>query len=135
MSKIISIIYLYRLWIYFNNIVKLPNFCRLFFLNQFSTFHCPCLTTNHIGTIVLGDIMHLFIGLMIYNVSLLSTTAIVTFVKTNDDSQSLSLSYSRSGRDICVVGGQKFCDLQTLLHTFFGFPGECCKVFILIEYI
>ena len=69
-----------------------------------STFHCPCLTANHIGTYVLGEIMHLFIGFMIYYVSLLSTTAIVTFAKTNYDRRSLSLPDCRSGRDICVLG-------------------------------
>ena len=101
--KFMCFIYLYRLWIYLNNMVKLTNFCRLFFY-QMSTFHCPCLTADHIGTSVLGEIMHLSIGLMIYNVSLLSTTAIVTFVKTNDDRRSLSLPDCRSGRDICVLG-------------------------------
>ena len=69
-----------------------------------SIFYCPCLTADHIGTSVLGEIMHLSIGLMIYNVSLLSTTAIVTFVRTNDDRRSLSLPDCRSGRDICVLG-------------------------------
>ena len=39
---------------------------------------------------------------MIYNVSIISTTAVVTFLKTNDDGRSLSLSDCRSGRDICV---------------------------------
>ena len=48
--------------------------------------------------------MHLSIGLMIYNVSLLSTTAIVTFLKTNDVRGSSSLPDCRSGRDICVLG-------------------------------
>ena len=42
-----------------------------------STFHCPCLTASHIGTSVLGEIMHFSIGLMVYNVSLLTTTALV----------------------------------------------------------
>ena len=31
--------------------------------------------------------------------------------------------------------GQTFCDLQTLLHTFFGFPGACCKEIILIDWM
>ena len=57
---------------------------------QISTFHCPCLTTDHVGTSVLGEIMHLSIGLMMYNVSLLSVTltAIVTSFKINDDRRS-----------------------------------------------
>jgi hypothetical protein len=42
-------------------------------------------------------------GLMIYILSLLSITAIVTFLKTND-CPSLSLPNCRSGRDICVLG-------------------------------
>ena len=54
-------------------------------------------------TSVLGEIMHLSIGLMIYDVSLLSTAAIVKFAKTNDHRQSLSLPDCRSGRDICVL--------------------------------
>ena len=29
--------------------------------------------------------------------------------------------------------GKTFCDLQTLLHTIFGFSGPCCKVIILID--
>ena len=30
--------------------------------------------------------------------------------------------------NIYVTIGQTFCDRQTLLHTFFGFPGACSKV-------
>ena len=37
--------------------VKLPNISKLFFY-QISTFHCPCLTADHVGTSVLGEIMH-----------------------------------------------------------------------------
>ena len=98
LSKNNMFIYLYRLWIYLNNMVKLPNSYTLYFY-QMSTFHCPCLTANHIGTSVLVDIIHLSIGLMIYYVSLLSTTAIVTFAETNDDRQSFFLPDCRSGRD------------------------------------
>ena len=36
--------------------------------------------------------------------------------------------YEKTG---CMISDQTFCDLQTLLHTFFGFPGACCKVNIL----
>ena len=31
-----------------------------------------------------------------------------------------------------VRSGQPFCDQQTLMHTFFGFSGACCKVTFLI---
>ena len=49
----------HRLWIYLGNMVKLPELCKLF-LYQTSTFHCPCLTANHVGTSVLGELMHFF---------------------------------------------------------------------------
>ena len=32
-----------------------------------------------------------------------------------------------------ISTGQTFRDLHTLLHTFFGFSGACCKVIILID--
>ena len=52
----------------------------------------------------------------------------------------------RTKGDFCDLGqqadlstktilGQTFCDLQTLMHTFLGFPGACCKVTILIFWI
>ena len=34
-----------------------------------------------------------------------------------------------------VTKGQTFCDLQTLLHTFFGFSGACCRVIFLIFWV
>ena len=44
-----------------------------------TTDHCPCLTADQVGTSVFfGETMHLFIGLMVNNVTLLSTTALVT---------------------------------------------------------
>ena len=110
--KMMCFIYLYMLWINLSSMVKLPNFCKLFFY-QLSNFHCPCLTADHVGTSGLGKNMNLSIGLIIYIVSVLSTTAIVTFLKTNDDRRSLSLLPDcRSGRDMCV-----FC--QTM-HLFIG---------------
>ena len=33
------------------------------------------------------------------------------------------------------VPGQTFRDLQTLLYTFFVFPGACCKVIILFYWM
>ena len=32
-----------------------------------------------------------------------------------------------------IFRGQTLRDLQTLMHTFFGFPGACCKMNILID--
>ena len=78
--------------------VKLPNLYKLFFF-QLSTFHCPCLTPDHVEKSGLGEIIDLFIGLIIQIVSLLSTTAMVTFLKTNDDPRSLSLPGCQSGRN------------------------------------
>ena len=89
--KIMCFVHLYRLWIYFRNMVKLPKFWKMFFY-QISTFHCPCLTTDHIGTSVLGEIMHFSFGLMMYNYSVSSLsvilTAIVTSFKKNYDRRS-----------------------------------------------
>ena len=82
---------------------KLPNFRKVFFY-QLLNFYCPCLTADHIGTSGLGEIMNLYIDLIMYNVSLSSTTARVTFLKTNDDCRSLPLPDCQSGRDICVLG-------------------------------
>ena len=33
------------------------------------------------------------------------------------------------------IYGQTFCDLHTLLHSFYGFPGACYKVTILICHV
>ena len=38
--------------------------------------------------------------------------------------------YEKTG---CMISDQTFCDLQTLLHTFFGFPGAYGKVNVLID--
>ena len=57
--------------------------------------------------------MNLCIGLIIFNVFILSTTAIVTFLKINDDLRSLSLPDCRSSMDI-----GDFCEI---MHLFIGF--------------
>ena len=36
------------------------------------------------------------------------------------------------GNQSVITYGQTFCELHTLLHSFYGFPGACCKVTILI---
>ena len=82
-------------------------------LIQISTFHCPCLTADHVETYVLSEIMHFFsIGLLIYNVFSLLISAIVPFYKTNNDRRSVSLPDCRSGWDICVLGEN--------MHNFIG---------------
>ena len=34
-----------------------------------------------------------------------------------------------------MAGGQTFCDLHTLLHSYYGFPGACYKVTIFIFHV
>ena len=80
--KIVCFIYLQRLWINLSSMFKLPNFCKLFFY-QLSTFlktnnDCRSLFLPDCRSGVLGQKMHLFIGLMVNYVTLLSTTALVT---------------------------------------------------------
>ena len=55
---------------------------------------------------------------------------------SNNESRDQCYKISHEGTTVLKttkpIYGQTFCDLQTLLHTFFGFPGACCKVNILI---
>ena len=87
--------------------VKLSNLCKLFFY-QLSTFHCLCLTADHIGTSGLGEIINLSIDFIIYN-------TYSDIFKENYGGGLFSLPDCQAGREICV-----FCET---MH-FFWFNGK-----------